>query len=248
MRFKNRDNYCINNNREGALMHALHKNFSVNYVLQPIVSKDGNITFFEILGRVKDENGNVQSVHPQIATKYTKMLIHYAYTLIDNGFVGNSNVTINLSTDEINEDIVDNLLFLFARKKVAHKVMIEVTEDVFIGNDKDELLVKLQNNGFKIALDDFCSEKSVRSLICDYDFIQTIKFDGVFMQNIKEGRDKLVDGLKHLVSFVKSLEKETVIEHIENKKLFETAKIVGADYLQGFYLGTPQPVEEYKGV
>lgn len=223
------------------------KTLDVSYVLQPIISRGGELSFFEILGRVKDKNTGVLAMHPQIAAKYTKMLIEYAYNLTAMNYFPNSKLSLNISHTEINADIVDMLLQLFSKKELANRAMIEVTEDVLITNNIAELLIKLKDNGFLIAFDDFCSEKSVRDLIVNYDFIDVIKFDGFFMTHIQNGKDELIDGLSHLNSFAKSLGKKTVVEHIENKMLLDVVKSIGADYLQGFYLGKPHSIEYYKG-
>jgi len=219
----------------------------VNYVLQPIISRAGELSFFEILGRVKDKNDGVIAVYPQIAARYTKMLIDYAYNLTVMNYFPNSKLSLNISHTEINADIVNMLLQLFSKRELANRVMIEVTEDVLITNNIAELLIKLKDNGFLIAFDDFCSEKSVRDLIVNYDFIDVIKFDGFFMTHIQNGKDELIDGLSHLNSFAKSLGKKTVVEHIENKMLLDVVQGIGADYLQGFYLGKPHSMEYYKG-
>lgn len=223
------------------------KFFDISYVLQPIISRDGELSFFEILGRVKDKNAGVLAVHPQIAAKYTKMLIEYAYNLTAMNYFPNSKLSLNISHTEINADIVDMLLKLFSKRELANRVMIEVTEDVLITSNIAELLIRLKDNGFFIAFDDFCSEKSVRDLIVNYDFIDVIKFDGFFMTHIQKGKDELIDGLSHLNSFAKSLGKKTVVEHIENKMLLDVARSIGADYFQGFYLGKPHSIEYYKG-
>jgi EAL domain-containing protein (putative c-di-GMP-specific phosphodiesterase class I) len=223
------------------------KFFDISYVLQPIISRDGELSFFEILGRVKDKNAGLMAVNPQIAVNYTKMLIEYAYNLTAMNYFPNRKLSLNISHTEINADIVDMLLQLFSKKELANRVMIEVTEDVLITSNIAELLIRLKDNGFFIAFDDFCSEKSVRDLICDYDFIDIVKFDGVFMQAINKGKKELIDGLKHLNSFAKSLGKKTVVEHIENKMLLDVARNIGADYFQGFYLGKPHSIEYYKG-
>ena len=222
------------------------KSFEVSYVLQPIISRGGELSFFEILGRVKDKNDGMIAVQPQIAAKYTKILIEYAYNLTAMNYFPNSKLSLNISHTEVNADIVDMLLQLFYKRELANRVMIEVIEDVLITSNIAELLIRLKENGFLIAFDDFCSEKSVRDLIVNYNFIDVIKFDGVFMQEANKGKKELIDGLKYLNSFAKSLGKKTIIEYIENKKLFEIAKTAGADYLQGFYLGKPHSIEYYK--
>lgn len=223
------------------------KFFDISYVLQPIISRDGELSFFEILGRVKDKNAGLMAVNPQIAANYTKMLIEYAYNLTAMNYFPNSKLSLNISHTEINADIVDMLLKLFSKRELANRVMIEVTEDVLITSNIAELLIKLKDNGFIIAFDDFCSEKSVRDLIVNYDFIDVIKFDGFFMTHIQNGKDELIDGLSHLNSFAKSLGKKTVVEHIENKMLLDVTRNIGADYFQGFYLGKPHSIEYYKG-
>jgi EAL domain-containing protein (putative c-di-GMP-specific phosphodiesterase class I) len=174
------------------------------------------------------------------------MVIYYAHSLVKNGLLHNNKVSFNISNDEVNQDTVSLILYLFDTKEPKDKIIIEITEDVLIDHHKASLLEKFKACGIEIALDDFCSEKSVRDLICDYDFIDIVKFDGVFMQAINKGKKELIDGLKHLNSFAKTLGKKTVIEHIENEALLLAAYEVGADYLQGYQLGKPFPVDFYE--
>lgn len=125
-----------------------NKFFDISYVLQPIISRDGELSFFEILGRVKDKNVGLMAVNPQIAANYTKMLIEYAYNLTAMNYFPKSKLSLNISHTEINADIVDMLLKLFSKRELANRVMIEVTEDVLITNNIAELLIKLKDNGF----------------------------------------------------------------------------------------------------
>lgn len=227
--------------------HSLLSTSLVNYVVQPVVKEGNNIAFYEILGRVKNvDNGCFSPIHQGIAAKYTKMLIYYAHSLVKNGFLNHNKVSFNISNDEVNQDTVNLILHLFDTKELRSKIIIEITEDVLIDQQKASLLVKFKEYGIEIALDDFCSEKSVRDLICDYDFIDIVKFDGVFMQTINNGKKELIEGLKHLNSFAKTLGKKTVIEHIENEMLLLASYEVGADYLQGYQLGKPYPVDFYE--
>lgn len=79
------------------------------------------------------------------------------------------------------------------------------------------------------------------SKIAFYEILGRVKDvnDGVFMQAINKGKKELIDGLKHLNSFAKTLGKKTVIEHIENEALLLAAYEVGADYLQADNLVKP---------
>lgn len=234
--------------RKAKIMSFLTRQIPISYVMQPIIATRNNeLSFFEILGRLHKKNGQILAVSPDVAAKYTNILINYAYTIVKHRFLNGASVTINISKNETNLKTINLLINTFNCKE-ANKVLVEVTEDVLIDSNKAELLVKLKDHGFKLALDDFCSEKSVRNLICDFDFIYIVKFDGVFMQNINKGQDKLIDGLKYLNSFAKSIGKETIIEYIENIKLYDAIKHIEVDYLQGYYLGRPQSLEAYEKI
>ena len=231
------------------IIKTLHQSLLVNYVFQPVFNANGNIVFFEILGRVKDKGTQtIKAVSPEIAQKFTKLLLFFTCNIVEHDFLGDYKVSINLSRTEVNDDIVDLMIYLFAKSKISHKIIVEVTEDVLIDSKNANFLLKLKRNNFCIALDDFCSEKSVRDIICDFDFIDIIKFDGVFMSKIGSIVENaaLIDGLKHLNSFAKSLGKQTVIEHIESKNLFDVTINSGADFFQGFYLGKPLSLEYYE--
>ncbi|WP_187648687.1 EAL domain-containing protein [Nitrosophilus labii] len=232
----------VNNNFNKIFLSNL---ILIDYHLQPIFQNGYNkkIRSYEVLSRVF-QNGNIQSITPDIASKFTKELLLFVKNILHDQSIKSSGISINLSQDELTEENSDYICSYFNAAE-AKLITIEITEDVLICENKGNLLLNLKRKGFSIALDDFCSEKSVRDLVCDYDFIDTIKFDGVFMQSIKKGKTAIIDALKHLNSFAKSLKKKTVIEHIENKELYSIAKTIEADYLQGYYLGRPLPVHSY---
>ncbi|MHC3995759.1 EAL domain-containing protein [Thiomicrolovo sp. ZZH C-3] len=215
----------------------------VRFELQPIYGRFGKVAFYEILGRIHSEDG-VCAISPETATKYTKDLILFTRSIITHGFLDGGDVSINLSHGELEPAVMDMLCRNFRSPALARKVIVEVTEDVLLDDGVVEKLMQLKTHGFRIAIDDFCSEHSVRHLLCVPEFVDIVKLDGIFMRFVRNNGDYAANALHHFVAFVQALDKEIAIEHIETPQQLEVAGQTGAHYLQGFALSTPKPLDE----
>lgn len=101
----------------------------------------------------------------------------------------------------------------------------------------------LQELGVSFALDDFGSGVSsfgyLRSLP-----VNCLKVDGQFVRHIENSAlDRgIVTAINHIAH---TLGMETVAEFVEDQRIVEALNAIGVDYLQGYHLGRPQPLDSY---
>lgn len=176
-----------------------------------------------------------------LLTTVTKSMINKTFAHFSNS---NTSFSINISED----DLMDGYLYEFITYKAEKhsikppQVTFEVLENLSIsGGSKSitETLKKLSCAGYKIAIDDFGSDRSnfsrFLSLRSDY-----IKIDGIFVKGCDESLEKqqIVDAI---VQLAKRLDIKTVAEFVSSESIFETVKKLGVDYAQGYYFGRPEP-------
>ena len=211
---------------------------------------------YEILLSVQDELGihlaPGEFIHA--AERYNRMqaidrwVIHNVFTwAIENSAKLDQIdcLTINLSGHSLNDEslmeyILDELL---ATEIPRNKICFEVTETAAVKNlaDAVEVISELKDLGFKFALDDFGTGLSsytyLKKLPVDY-----LKIDGAFVKGIADSPDDLamcqsINEMAHLMG------KQTIAEYVESAAIKEKLEQMGVDYLQGFHIQKPMPLD-----
>ena len=124
------------------------------------------------------------------------------------------------------------------------KLTIEVTESA-VGRDFEFMksqILRLQEMGFKVWMDDFGSGYSTLDALQDIHF-DLIKFDMRFMHRFGEGNESRII-MTELVKMALALDVETVTEGVETQEQVEFLREVGCTKLQGYYFCKPIPLEE----
>ncbi len=116
----------------------------------------------------------------------------------------------------------------------------EITETAIIKNlsEASKMMERLKCLGCRFALDDFGSGLSsfgyLRSLPVDF-----LKIDGTFVRNIlNDNIDRMF--VKSIIDIAHAMGIQTVAEFVENQGILDAVKELGADYGQGYELGSPQ--------
>jgi diguanylate cyclase (GGDEF)-like protein/PAS domain S-box-containing protein len=156
---------------------------------------------------------------------------------------------INLSGQSIGEkEFLDFLIPQFEQAAVpAQKLCFEITETAAIANliSAANFIRALKAQGCRFALDDFGSGLSsfayLKALPVDF-----IKIDGVFVKDIV---DDPVDFtmVKAIQEIARVMGKQTIAEFVENQAILKKLRTIGVDYVQGYGIGRPQPVERLSG-
>ena len=122
----------------------------------------------------------------------------------------------------------------------------EITETAMIENLSNAIrsVSTLRGLGCKIALDDFGSGLSsfsyLKNLPVDY-----LKIDGSLIKDI-ENDSVNITMVKSIVHIGQSMGLETIAEYVENDAIVNILRDLDIDYVQGYGVAQPVPIEEIK--
>ncbi|MDP3584057.1 MAG: EAL domain-containing protein [Thiobacillus sp.] len=155
-----------------------------------------------------------------------------------------SGLSVNVSGNSLTlTHHVDAMISLLSdHPHLTSKLIIEVTETAAIDNMDVAVrsLRKLRALGCRIALDDFGSGYSsysyVRSLPLDY-----LKIDGTYIRNILT--DKTDQALTaSMVDVAHALGLKVIAEYVDSEATYAWLKELGVDYVQGYWVHKPEPL------
>ncbi len=229
---------------------------------QPIVNREGTITKYEALMRIKqyDENNQIKIVSPfeflDIAIK-TKQYDALSFRLIQTAinFMKTKGVSLSLNinlSDISNHNLVDMLReeitsfhkFNQANGTPDNHIILEILENDNIEHYHllSQKLVQFKHASAKIAIDDFGSGYSNFSHIIGIS-PQYLKIDASLIKDIDKNR-KSYEMVKAIVQFAKSLNIKTIAEFVSSEEIFDITYKIGVDEFQGYYFGKPMSIEE----
>ncbi len=126
------------------------------------------------------------------------------------------------------------------------QVTLEITESAIMENAQQafQILEALRREGARISIDDFgtgySSFAQFRSIPAD-----ELKIDRSFIQNLHESKAD-ADIVKVIIDLAHRFSMKVVAEGIEDEKTAKLLKDQGCDYLQGYWISKPLPVEEFE--
>ena len=222
-----------------------------------VSAKESSVTG-EFLLRMQSENGDLiapgvfipaaeryhlmPGIDGWVVREVLKVLGRYHAEDRDSGEI----YTINLSAQSLGEEY----FLTFLREQIlnsgvaAHKLCFEITETAAISNLTSAIgfIDELKTLGCHFALDDFGSGVSslanLKKLPVDY-----VKIDGEFVRGMRD--DPADRAMVHsIIEISKVMGLQTIAEFVEDKQLAGILAEMGADYVQGYHIGRPQPVTE----
>ncbi|NKB35822.1 MAG: EAL domain-containing protein [Gammaproteobacteria bacterium] len=238
---------------------ALERNKFVLYAqaIVPGSSDESQCNHYEVLIRMLDDKGGIvppglfipaaekyklmRELDQWVVDKSITMLADFNASSGDNSLV----LSINLSGESIGDDRFKTYVakVISAGNVRPEQICFEVTETEAIENLSEALsfIEIMRGLGCSFALDDFGSGMSsfgyLKHLPIDY-----LKIDGGFVKNINEQNiDKAMVESINSIGHVMGL--KTVAEFVENGEIQETLCNIGVDYLQGYGLHKPEPLE-----
>jgi diguanylate cyclase (GGDEF)-like protein/PAS domain S-box-containing protein len=210
----------------------------------------------EVLIRLRDENG--QELPPaefmRAAERYRLM------GLVDRWVVQNTlaafgrgalpvpperSVAINISGQTLGDlQFLEFVVECLDSTGVAPgQVCFEITENAVVANLEHarRFVGVLHGLGCQFALDDFGSGvgsfSNLKNLPLDY-----LKIDGSFIKNL--ARDTVNQAMvTAMIKLARTLNFKVIAEQVEDAAAMEAARRMGVDYLQGFAIGRPQPMQ-----
>ncbi len=213
---------------------------------QPIYNtRTQRIDKYESLVRFIDEEGETisPSYFLEVAKKYlqyeliTRIMIEKTFEYFRDK---PCEFSVNLSIEDIfNEHTVAFICEQIEGFTEPHRIIFEITESQQI-DDYNEVclfLDKIKERGCKIAIDDFGSGYSnfehIIHLKADY-----LKIDGSLIKNINtESESRIV--VETILLFANKLGINTIAEFVGTKEVFDLITAMGADYMQGYFIGEP---------
>ncbi len=210
----------------------------------------------EVLIRLRDENGKelAPAEFMRAAERYRLM------GLVDRWVVQNTlaalgrgalpvpperSVAINLSGQTLGDlQFLEFVVECLDSTGVAPgQVCFEITESAVVANLEHarRFVGVLHGLGCQFALDDFGSGvgsfSNLKNLPLDY-----LKIDGSFIRNL--GRDTVNQAMvTAMIKLARTLNFKVIAEQVEDSASIEAARRMGVDYLQGFAIGRPQPLQ-----
>jgi len=208
-------------------------------VLLRIIGEKGKIIKAGEIIEIANEKGYIDKLEEIILEKINNekilKLFRNKYLFINKTLKGVEKIKALIEEVEILKEIVE---------KYEVYPVIEITEYSFI--EYIDLLFPLtqaiKEEKIYFAIDDFGVGYASFSYLLNAE-IDFLKIDGSIIKEILKSK-KHVSLVKAINFIAKELGIKTVAEFVEEEKLAELLYILGMDYLQGFYLAKPMPLEE----
>ncbi len=247
---KNNDKELFRQNQEWAkrFQAALHENRLVPF-FQPIYDvKEKKVHKFEALVRMIEGDKVISpylflGVAKQMGklSDITLLMLEEVFTLAQK--YPDLEFSVNTSFEDFEEaNLMHEIHNMVTEFKVnTDKIIIEILET---GKYKDEshvidIIKKLKELGFKIAIDDFGAGNSnfAHLMLMQVDFI---KIDGQFIKNISSD-EQSQNITKTINEFAHMAGAKTVAEFVCDASVFEKVCEIGVDFTQGYYISEPKP-------
>jgi len=235
-----------------------HNNFTLYF--QPICKLDDcgkNVAFYEVLLRMVDEDGNLilpggfiqtaerfglmQAIDRWVIENYCNWLCEHRGHLQSL-----QRCSINLSAQSIGDESFYHFLSnkILVSELPFEKFCFEITETAAITNATNALkfFKAMGAYGAKFSLDDFGTGMSsfnyLKSMPADF-----VKIDGSFVFDIDTNPTNL--GLvKAIIDIGHIMGKQLIAESVESDKVRQMLQGSGVDYVQGFGVAMPAPINE----
>ena len=232
------------------IRNALKNDRIVVYV-QPIYNAStSKIEKYECLVRLIDDDGKVVSpfffldiakkskLYGQITRCVVNTTIEMMAKIIDVDF------TINLSVEDlVDEDTTNFIKHQIVKHGIGNRLVLEIVESEGFEsfNEVKQFISDAKKLGCKIAIDDFGTGYSNFAYLLELN-VDIIKIDGSLIKEIDHDRNSQII-TSTILDFSQQLEITTVAEFVHNEAVLNYVKEIGIDYLQGFHLGEPVPIE-----
>ena len=223
--------------------------------IEPLAAPAGG-AHYEILLRMRDELGLVimpgeflpAAERYNLSSRLDRWVISNVFAWLGRAadeLAALGQCCINLSGQSIGQaDMLDFILDTLAAGVVPpHKICFEITETAAIADlvQATRFMQRLKECGCRFALDDFGSGFSslayLKQLPIDY-----LKIDGAFVRDMANdsidfAMVRSINDIGHLMG------KLTVAEFVENSQTVELLRGVGVDFVQGYALSRPVPLD-----
>ena len=216
-----------------------------------------NYVNYEILIRMKGEEEEViapgvflpTAERFNLITKIDLWVIDHTFSWLKkhaNKFHPDMHFSVNLSGQSMGDVyVLSHIIELLESGLIeAKKINFEVTETMAIANLKgaNDFINAVKKYGCKFSLDDFGSGLSSFGYLKNLN-VDVLKIDGMFVRDIMDDAidEEMVSSINN-IGHVMGM--ETIAEFVENEQIAEKLIDMGVNYLQGYGIGKPRPMDE----
>ena len=157
-------------------------------------------------------------------------------------------VSVNVSRIDLYDAQLPDILSQTAEESgLEHgELRLEITESVYTEDSRQitETINTLRNRGFHIEMDDFGTGYSSLNMITTLP-LDILKLD---MQFIRTAFHEHMDTrlLKATIWLAQSLGLPTIAEGVETSEQMFALRVLGCDYVQGYYFSKPLPADKFE--
>jgi EAL domain-containing protein (putative c-di-GMP-specific phosphodiesterase class I) len=155
-------------------------------------------------------------------------------------------VAVNLSSAQFKKgNLLDVILCVLVESGLSpRRLELEITESVLFENEGRNvtMMYQLKNLGISIALDDFGTGYSSLSHLTMFPF-DKIKIDKSFTLNMTKNHTSAAI-IAAVLSLGRSLDIATTAEGVETWQEFQSLRVSGVNFVQGYLFGRPCPASE----
>ena len=224
------------------LQNAFLKN-KLCMAYQPIIdAKTGDISYYEALLRIVNDDGSTSSAGPfiPIAEKmgFIDVIDSLVLQLVTAELENSPNVKLALNISNASmydSNWLEMAVKVLSNVDIASRLVVEITETAEAQNQRKMLnfINTLQGLGCEIALDDFgngyTSFAQLKVMPVDI-----IKIDGSFIKDITVNKENRFF-VKTLLDLGSGFGLKTVAEFVENGEIAKVLMDMDVDYMQGNY-------------
>ena len=240
------------------LQRALKENGFELYV-QPIIALGGRGRAgpaAEILLRMRDEHGAaIAPVHflasaerYQLMSHIDRWVVRASLTALAGGaphLPAGRTCNINLSAQTLgDDDFLEFVVDVLDHTGVSpERICFEARESAVVSqlDHAQRFINVLHGIGCKFALDNFGSGigsfANLKNLSLDY-----VKIDGTYTRDLEQDSVNR-EMVAAMVKLARTLDFEVVAEQVEDQESFETLRSLGVDFVQGFVVEKPRPLQ-----
>ncbi|KPN92388.1 putative bifunctional diguanylate cyclase/phosphodiesterase [Pseudomonas nunensis] len=247
---------------EEELRHALREDTGLKLYYQPIYElKSGQVTKLEALVRwqhpvhglltpdrfiaIAEANGLIAELDNWVLCKACEDLGELSRNGCEALKIAVNCSPLNLAREELADEIEE---VLRVTGVAPERLELEVTENALMGNIANTLVLlrQIRALGVSLSIDDFGTGYSSLAYLKRLP-LNTLKIDRSFIQDIPKATADM-EIVQAIIVMAHTLHLQVVTEGVETLEQYEFLERHGCDFVQGYLLSRPVPLEELRPV